>query len=124
MAKLTKSHPSTAIVSGSFQNVPGPNWRIIAVDYIASVAAETGENEAIAQTIRALSQHGTIVHVGPLIDSSTQQNFIIETSDTAARMQTSVRAAGSSYGDNSFDMSVVTVTATQLSILTANVLAE
>lgn len=122
MAKITKAHP--AATNPGAEPFTGPNWRIIAVDYIASVAAETSPDEAQHAAYQALSQHGTIVHVGPLIDSNTQQNFIIETSDTAARMQTSLRALGNSYGTNSFDFSANTVTATQLSILTANVLAE
>lgn len=98
------------------------------VDYVNAVNASTGKDGVQDQVRKVLGQYGTIVAIGPLVDSNTQQVFAFEgavggagssantASEVAAVMQTAVRALGTV---DSIALTSATVTTTGLGILTA-----
>lgn len=98
------------------------------VDYVNAINASTGKDGAQDQVRKVLAQYGTIVAIGPLVDSNTQQVFAFEgtpgaagssnntAAEVAAVMQVAVRALGTV---DSVNLGSATVTTTGLGILTA-----
>ena len=98
------------------------------VDYVNAINASTGKDGAQDQVRKVLAQYGTIVAIGPLVDSNTQQVFAFEgrpgaggssnnsSAEMAAVMQTAIRALGTV---DSISLASATVTSTGLGILTA-----
>ncbi len=98
------------------------------VDYVNAVNASTGKDGAQDQVRKVLGQYGTLVAIGPLVDTNTQQVFVFEgavgnagssnnsASEVAAVMQAAIRALGTV---DSISLASATVTTTGLGILTA-----
>jgi hypothetical protein len=102
----------------------GRNISFFTVDYIVAVngsAGPSGAQQAVLNTIQTLH---TIIAIGPLADSNTQQTFAIEgdlfTPQNGTTLQASIQALGTV---DSIDLSNATVTATKLAILTAAAVA-
>jgi hypothetical protein len=118
---LTRTNP-TATTTNVEQI--GRDVSFFTVDYINAVngsAGPSGAQQAVLNTIQTLH---TIVAIGPLADSNTQQTFAIEgplyTPAGGTTLQASIRALGTV---DSIDLSGATVTATRLAILTAAAVA-
>lgn len=106
----------------------GKDLEFYIVDYINAVNGSTGKDGAQDQVRKVLAQYGTIVAIGPLVDSNTQQVFAFEgrpgaggssnnsSAEMAAVMQTAIRALGTV---DSISLASATVTSTGLGILTA-----
>lgn len=102
----------------------GRDISFFTVDYINAVngsAGPDGAQQAVLNTIQTLH---TIIAIGPLADSNTQQTFAIEgslyTPAGGVTLQASIRALATVDG---IDLSSATVTATRLGILTAAAIA-
>ena len=78
--------------------------------------ASTGPDGAQAAAHTVVGNTNTIVAIGPMLDSNTQQTFAVEGTLDAATMQAAIRALGTV---DSVDLAGATVTATKLGILTA-----
>jgi hypothetical protein len=118
MAGITKVNP--AAVASNVEMV-GKDLQFFTVDYVATNTS-TGIDGAQMQTHRTVADSGTVVAIGPMVDSNTQQTFAVEGSDTivAATLQASIRALGTVDGVN---LGSATVTDTKLGILTAAAVA-
>lgn len=117
MATVTRVHPVTSAV-----NVESiGNLQFLTVDYV-NTAASTGPEGAQEAVKRALMDTATIVAVGPMLDTNTQQTFAVEAiggdNVVASAAQTAIRALGTV---DSVNLGSATVTLTQLGILTAAV---
>ena len=112
MAGITKVNPAT--VASNVEMV-GKDLQFFTVDYVATNAS-TGLDGAQMATHRTIAASGTIVAIGPMLDTNTQQTFAIEGTLDASTMQTAIRALGTVDG---VDLSSATVTETKLGILTA-----
>ncbi|MBR20357.1 MAG: hypothetical protein CMA64_09495 [Euryarchaeota archaeon] len=112
MPTVTRSHPATA---SSNTEMMGADMSFFTVDYVATNAS-TGPEGAQASSHKVIGNTNTIVAIGPMLDSNTQQTFAVEGSLDAATMQAAIRALGTVDG---VDLSGATVTATKLGILTA-----
>lgn len=106
----------------------GKDLEFYIVDYINAVNGSTGKDGVQDQVRKVLAQYGTIVAIGPLVDSNTQQVFAFEgrpgaggssnnsSAEMAAVMQVAIRALGTV---DSISLASATVTSTGLGILTA-----
>jgi hypothetical protein len=114
MAGQTKVNP--AAVATNVEMV-GKDLQFFTVDYVATNAS-TGIDGAQMTTHRTITETATIVAIGPMTDTNTQQTFATEGADNVvvATLQTAIRALGTV---DSVDLSGATVTATKLGILTA-----
>ena len=114
MAGITKVNPAT--VASNVEMV-GKDIQFFTVDYV-NTNASTGLDGAQMATHRTIAASGTIVAIGPMLDSNTQQTFAVEGSDTitAATLQAAIRALGTV---DSVNLGSATVTETKLGILTA-----
>lgn len=102
----------------------GRNISFFTVDYILDVSASDGPGETQQLVLNTIQTLHTIVAIGPLADSSTQQTFAIEgdlfTPQGGVTLQASIRLLST---DGGVDMANATVTATKLAILTAAAVA-
>jgi hypothetical protein len=117
----------------------GRDISFFTVDYINAVNGSNGPNgvqQAVLSTIQTMH---TIIAIGPLTDTNTQQTFAIEgdlyTPHNGTTLQAQIQALGATGGATGYlqtpvdttsanvDVSSATVTATQLAILTAAVVA-
>ena len=114
MAGISKVNP--AAVASNVEMV-GKDLQFFTVDYVATNAS-TGIDGAQMATHGTIAASGTIVAIGPMLDTNTQQTFAVEGTDTivAATLQAAIRALGTVDGVN---LGSATVTDTKLGILTA-----
>ncbi|SVB38757.1 uncharacterized protein METZ01_LOCUS191611 [marine metagenome] len=117
MAVLTRTHPAAEAIN--VESI-GKDLQFFVVDYTVAVNGSAGPEGAQAATQRAIGDTATVVCIGPLVDSNTQQNFAVEGSDAVvvATLQTAIRALGTV---DSINLGSSTVTETKLGILTAAV---
>ena len=113
MPSVSKAHPTAASTNVEMM---GADMSFFTVDYV-NTNASTGPDGAQAAAHTVISNTNTIVAIGPMLDSNTQQTFAVEGTLDAATMQAAVRALGTVDGVN---LGSSTVTATKLGILTAN----
>ena len=112
MATVTRVSPTA---TSTDVEMMGGNMTFLTVDYVATNAS-TGPEGAQAATHKVVGSTNTVVAIGPMLDSNTQQTFAIEGSLDAATMQAAIRALGTVDGVN---LGSATVTETKLGILTA-----
>jgi hypothetical protein len=102
----------------------GRNISFFTVDYINDVSGSDGPGETQQLVLNAIQTLHTIVAIGPLVDSNTQQTFAIEgdlyTPQNGQTLQATIRDLTTTGG---VDVSNATVTATKLAILTAAAVA-
>jgi len=115
MAVLTRTHPAAEAIN--VESI-GKDLQFFIVDYINAINGSAGPEGAQAAAQRAIGDTATVVAIGPLVDSNTQQNFCVEGSDAvvAATLQTAIRALGTV---DSVNLGSSTVTETKLGVLTA-----
>ena len=116
MPDVTKTHPTATT---SDVEMMGANMSFFTVDYVATNAS-TGPEGAQAKSHNAIADLNTVVAIGPMLDSNTQQTFAVEGTPVAATLQAAIRALGTV---DSVDLSGATVTDTKLGILTAAVVS-
>ena len=114
MADVTKTHPTVAATDVEMM---GANMSFFTVDYV-NANASTGPEGAQAKSHYAIADLNTVVAIGPMLDTNSQQTFAVEGTPVAATIQAAIRALGTV---DSVDLSSTTVTATKLGILTAAV---
>jgi hypothetical protein len=112
MANLTRVSPAATT---SNTEMVGANMTFFTVDYVATNAS-TGPAGAQAAAHQTIGSTNTIVAIGPMLDTNTQQTFAVEGTLVAATMQTAIRALGTV---DSVSLAGATVTETKLGILTA-----
>ena len=112
MPSASKAHP---VATSSNTEMMGADMSFFTVDYVATNAS-TGPDGAQAASHTVVGNTNTVVAIGPMLDSNTQQTFAVEGTLDAATMQAAIRALGTV---DSVDLSGATVTATKLGILTA-----
>ena len=99
----------------------GRDTQFFIVDYVVANASTgpLGAQNAVRNTIM---ETATIVAIGPMLDTNSQQTFAVEGADSVVvgTLQTAIQALGTIDG---VDLSGATVTATKLGILTANAVA-
>lgn len=117
MATFTQVNPSATTTN--IEQV-GRDITFFTVDYINAVNASAGPLGAQAAVLKQIMMLHTIIAIGPLVDSNTQQTFAIEgplyTPQNGSSLQAMIQALGTV---DSVDLSSATVTATKLGILTA-----
>jgi hypothetical protein len=116
MATLTKTHPATTTTNVEVSQ----NLTFFTVDYV-NANASAGPEGAQQAVLKAIQDTATIVAIGPLLDTNSQQTFAVEATGgdgtvVAATLQTAIRALGTV---DTVDLSSSTVTLTKLGILTA-----
>lgn len=116
MATLTKTHPVATITDVEASQ----NLTFFTVDYVAANTS-TGPDGAQQAVLKAIQDTATIVAIGPLLDTNTQQTFAVEATGgngtiVAATLQTAIQALATVDG---VDLSGATVTLTKLGVLTA-----
>ena len=114
MVDVTKSHPTLAATDVEMM---GADMSFFTVDYV-SANASTGPEGAQAKSHNAIADLNTVVAIGPMLDTNSQQTFAVEGTPVVATIQAAIRALGTV---DSVDLSGATVTATKLGILTAAV---
>lgn len=109
----TKVNP--AEVTNNFESF-GRDIQFITIDYTVAVNGSAGPLGAQNAIRNTLMTEGTIVAMGPLLDSNTQQTVAFEGGDSVnvTTMQASLRALGTVDG---VDLSSTEVHATKLGIL-------
>ena len=119
-----RTNPPLASTSFNTESMGG-NMNFFTVDYIVAINGGLGPigsaTGALQAALAAMQKTCTIVAMGPLMDSNTQQTYAVEGDATVATLQTAIRALANPTGG--VNMSGATVTATQLGILTAAVIA-
>lgn len=102
----------------------GRNISFFTVDYINDVSGSDGPGETQQLVLNAIQTLHTIIAIGPLADTGTQQTFAIEgdlfTPQNGQTLQATIRDLTTTGG---VDVSNATVTATKLAILTAAAVA-
>lgn len=93
----------------------GGNMTFFTVDYV-NTNASTGPEGAQAAVHKTIGNTNTVVAIGPMLDSNTQQTFAVEGTLDASAMQTAIQALGTV---DSVNLGSATVTETKLGILTA-----
>ena len=116
MVDVTKSHPTVAATDVEMM---GADMSFFTVDYVATNAS-TGPEGAQAKSHNTIADLNTVVAIGPMLDSNTQQTFAVEGTPTAATIQAAIRALGTV---DSVNLASATVTDTKLGILTAAVVS-
>ncbi len=74
MAVLTRVHP----VSTETGVETAGNLQFFTVDYIVDVSTKTGPESTQAAALKAIQDTSTIIAVGPLGNSNTEQTFAVE----------------------------------------------
>ena len=113
MPSVSKAHPTAASTNVEMM---GADMSFFTVDFV-NANASTGPDGAQAAAHTVISNTNTIVAIGPMLDTNSQQTFAVEGTLAAATMQAAIRALGTVDGVN---LGSSTVTATKLGILTAN----
>ena len=90
MATVTRVSPTA---TSTDVEMMGGNMTFFTVDYVATNAS-TGPEGAQASTHKVVGNTNTVVAIGPMLDSNTQQTFAVEGTLDAATMQASIRALG------------------------------
>lgn len=102
----------------------GRNISFFTVDYINDVSGSDGPGETQQLVLNTIQTLHTIIAIGPLMDTGSQQTFAIEgdlfTPQGGVTLQASIRLLTT---DGGVDVSNATVTATKLGILTAAAIA-
>ena len=121
MATFARVNP---VATTTNYEVIGKDVSFFTVDYINAVNGSAGPNGAQAAVLNTIMVQHTILAVGPLLDTNTQQTFAIEgplyTPNGGSTLQAAIQALGTVDG---VDLSSATVTATKLGILTAAAVA-
>ena len=115
MAGVTKAHPAS--VALNWEQV-GKDITFFTVDYIDDISTSTGPEQLIQEAYHIIQTKCTIIAVGPLVDTGSQQTFGVEGVLAAADL-TAIETALGAGGNNAS----TTVTATKLGILTTAVVA-
>ena len=74
MAVVTSVHP----VATTLGVETAGNLQFFTVDYIVDVSGKTGPESAQAAAIKAIQDTSTIIAMGPLGNSDTEQTFAVE----------------------------------------------
>jgi hypothetical protein len=74
MAVVTRVHP----VATTLGVETAGNLQFFTVDYIVDVSTKTGPESAQAAAIKAIQDTSTIIAMGPLGNSDTEQTFAVE----------------------------------------------
>ena len=74
MAVVTRVHP----VATTLGVETAGNLQFFTVDYIVAVSGKTGPESAQAAAIKAIQDTSTIIAMGPLGNSDTEQTFAVE----------------------------------------------
>ena len=108
----TKVNP--AAVTNNFESV-GRDIQFLTIDYTVAVNGSAGPLGAQNAIRNTLMTEGTIIAMGPLLDSNTQQTVAFEGADSVvvATLQADIRTLGT---HDSVDVSGATVTAKDLTI--------
>ena len=133
MAGISKVNPAATTTD---VEMVGKDLTFLTVDYINAVNGSAGPAGVQQAVLNLLANRGTVVAIGPLLDSNTQQTFALEGSFTtlgiysaldgtsgltlAAALEDDVRNLGTYDG---VDVSSATVRLTKLGILTAAVVS-
>ena len=109
----TKVNPTA--VTNNFESF-GRDIQFLTIDYTTAVNGSAGPSGAQNAIRNTLMTQGTIVAMGPLLDTNTQQTVAFEGGDTvdATTMQVALRALGTVDGVN---LGSTEVHATKLGIL-------
>ena len=118
-------------VHGTNMELEGVATSSFTVDFINSMAAETADlssGSAVAgleATRAVIGQYINILSEGPLADSNTQKTYTVRTDNlgtliSGGTLQTAIRALNGA-GNVTATISSATVTATDIAVLTANV---
>ncbi len=118
-------------VHGTNMELEGVATSSFTVDFINSMAAETGDlstGSAVAgleATRCVIGRYVNVLSEGPLVDSNTQKTYTVRTDTlgtliSAGTLQTDIRALNGA-GNVTATISSATVTATDIGILTAAV---
>ena len=93
----------------------GKDVQLFTVDYINAVNGSAGPSGVQSAVLDKIMQTATIIAVGPLGNSNTEQTFMTEGADSVvvATLQADIRTLGT-Y--DSVDVSAATVTAKDLTI--------
>jgi len=113
----TKVNPVATTVPA---NMIGKDIQLFTVDYINAVNGSAGPNGAQKAVIDLIQTTATIIAVGPLGNSNTEQTFMTEGADSVvvATLQALIRVTGPAANGtvDSVDMSAATVAAKTLTI--------
>jgi acetylglutamate kinase len=74
MATLTKTHPVSTVTGVETAG----NLQFFTVDYIVDMSGKTGPESAQQAALKAIQDTSTIVAIGPLGNSDTEQTFAVE----------------------------------------------
>ena len=74
MATLTRVHP----VSTTVNVETAGNLQFFTVDYQVDMSAKTGPESTQAAVLKAIHDTSTIIAIGPLGNSNTEQTFAVE----------------------------------------------
>jgi|TARA_B100001093_G_scaffold133732_1_gene126429 heptaprenylglyceryl phosphate synthase len=110
MASVTRTHPVTHAIDVEMVGHP---LQIFTVDYINAVDGANGPEDTQALVAQAINQTASILVMGPLGNSNTEQTFVTEGADNVVvgTLQTAIRALGTTSGTTDVDVSTATVTA-------------
>lgn len=123
MAGITKVNPAATTTN---VEMVGKDLVFLTVDYVNAVNGSAGPSGAQQAVLNQLQNVGTIVAIGPLADSNTQQTFAFEGFSPgpgytgSGALEYSITSLGTVDG---VDLSTATVRATKLAILTAAVVS-
>jgi|TARA_B100000780_G_C20884797_1_gene352056 hypothetical protein len=93
---------------------PTPNVQYINIDYINAINGSAGPDGAQQDVLTTIQQTSTIIYIGPLTNSNTEQAFAVELNTIDVNvLQASIRALGTVDGVN---LSGATVADKKLSI--------
>ncbi len=111
MAGVAAVNPAATLVPHA--NI-GKEIQLFTVDYINPVNGSAGPQGVQAAVMRKIMDTATIIAVGPLGNSNTEQTFMVEgNSVVVATLQAAIRTLGTF---DSVDVSAATVTAKTLVI--------
>jgi hypothetical protein len=112
----------------------GRNISFFTVDYVNAINGSNGPNGAQQAVLNTIQSMHTIVAIGPLLDSNTQQTFAIEgdlfTPTNGTSLEDQIKALGATGGATGYlqnpvdttsanvNLASATVTSTKLGILT------
>ena len=116
-------------VHGTNMELEGVATSSFTVDFISSMAAETGSlatnssTAGLEATRAVIGQHINVLSEGPLADTGTQKTYTVRTDNlgtliSAGTLQADIRALNGA-GSVTATISSATVTATDIGILTA-----
>jgi hypothetical protein len=114
MATFTRVNPASTTTD---YEVVGRDISFFTLNYGTAINGSAGPEGAQAAVLKTIMTLHTIIAVGPLFSTNTQQTFAIEgplyTPQGGTTLQTAIQALGTV---DSIDLSSTTVTATKLGI--------